>query len=229
VPSGQALFSKDQRKYAGWVTVQQDDGSYVRLAANVREADYFRSWHWFYRFVMAGRTVDGFRMRMWDMARMRIRDIRSAPWRPAAGLAHVPDGSGGKRPAAIGDVYSSERAMALLLRWHIRAPEQVVSGGHAGVGLTSALNRAGIVTTSDPTRWTTAQQRALLRGIRDEVDAAGPQDLIDSMREVDHWPTWATGANPRGFRLTPRVGRLRDTSRSFRFDASGLPPTPQYS
>ncbi|HVE59168.1 MAG TPA: peptidoglycan-binding protein, partial [Pyrinomonadaceae bacterium] len=37
--------------------------------------NYLRSWHWFYRFVMAARTISGFTRYIWDFARLRIRDI----------------------------------------------------------------------------------------------------------------------------------------------------------
>nr|BFE77735.1 hypothetical protein GCM10020093_003360 [Planobispora longispora] len=92
----------------------------------VEEFDVFRGWHWFYRFQMAARTVDGFRRRMWHMARLRLRDIAETPWNgPAeAPTWTVPDpqAPGGLRPARIKDVITSERGMALVYRWHISLP-----------------------------------------------------------------------------------------------------------
>ncbi|HEY0734623.1 MAG TPA: peptidoglycan-binding protein, partial [Herpetosiphonaceae bacterium] len=59
-PSGSDLFS-GQRKYAGWVALQQEDDSFARMALTEAEGNYFKTWHWFYRFEMAGRTIEGFR------------------------------------------------------------------------------------------------------------------------------------------------------------------------
>lgn len=89
---------------------------------------------------MAGRTqfskgvatdnqLKGYRTTMWDMARIRIADILSAEWPKIdsqqleyVGTAANPAGPAGPRNARIGDVFTSERSVALLLRWHINAP-----------------------------------------------------------------------------------------------------------
>ena len=67
----------------------------ARLSLSENEGNYFKTWHWFYRFVMAGRTVAGYRQRMWHMARIRLRDIMQTPWSAAAGVPAVPAGTGG--------------------------------------------------------------------------------------------------------------------------------------
>jgi RHS repeat-associated protein len=225
-PNGQHLFSSSQRKYAGWVALQQEDGSYARMALTEAAGNYFKTWHWFYRFVMAGRTIDGFRRRMWHMARIRLRDIRATPWPASAHVPDVPDDSGGTRPAMIGDVYASERAMALLLRWHIRFPGHVISGGHAGTRLVNALGHAAIPAgAGDPSTWTDAHQAALAQGIMDEVAAINNDNLNDTMTYVNTWPSWASGSNPRNFMLPASIGGLA-TTRTFQLDDSELPPAP---
>jgi len=230
VANGERLFDRGQRKYVGWVALQQEDGTYARTPQTEADGDWFKSWHWFYRFVMAGRTVEGFRRRMWPMARVRLRDVRATGWAAAAGVPAVPDGHGGTRPATIGDVYTSERAAAMLQRWHIRFPAHVVLGGSTGARLTAAFARAGVpASAGDPTRWTDAHQIALIQGLLDEVDAVGNADLITTIRYVHDWPTWVGGANPRRYALSPSVGNLATTAGSFQFDASGLPPAPPYT
>jgi Putative peptidoglycan binding domain len=225
MPNGRNLFRDASRKYAGWVAFQREDGSFARIPLAEADGNYFKTWHWFYRFAMAGRTVEGFRRRMWHMARVRVRDIRATPW--GAGVTPVPDGHGGTRPTTIGDVYTSERAIAMILRWHIRFPASIVNQGHAGGPIRAAFARAAIAASAgDPTAWTDAHETSLIQGIREEVAATGPSGFIDSMNAVSAWPRWAAGSNPRGYRLDPTIGNLSVTRNCFQFDERDLPPAP---
>jgi hypothetical protein len=225
IPNGRKLFSASSRKYTGWVALQQEGGGFARMPMTEADGDYFKTWHWFYRFLMAGRTVQGFRRRMWDMARIRVRDIRATPWGP--GAAAVPDGHGGTRPPTIGDLYTSERAMAIILRWHIRFPAHIVNAGLAGARLRAAFARPAIpAPAGDPTTWTDAIEAQLVQGLRDEVAATHNAGFIDTIDYVDNWPRWAAGPNPRSFALDPGIGSLAVTRNSFRFDGAGLPPAP---
>lgn len=220
---GTDLFISGSRKYAGWVALQAEGtDTFNRLALDENEGNYFKSWHWFYRFVMAGRSIEGYRRRMWHMARIRLRDILSTPFNAGAGVPNVPDGTGGTRTATIGDVYTSERAIAMLLRWHIRAPAHIVSGGDSGGLLENAFGRANI-NSGDPSTWGDAEESDLIQGILDEV--AG-RNFEDSIQNVHDFPIWAGGSNPRGFTLSNTIGSLNNTRDSFDFDDSDLPPTP---
>jgi hypothetical protein len=144
----------------------------------------------------------------------------------------VPD-SGGSRPATIGDVYGSERAMAMIMRWHVFRPGHVVNGNAEGDHLRSALQRAAIPAgAGDPSTWTDAHQRSLIAGLQAEIDqTVKDAGLSTTIAAVVAWPNWAgAGAkNPRSYRLDPTIGRLDDTARSFQFDASDLPPAPTYT
>jgi subtilisin family serine protease len=223
--NGRALFDKGSRKYTGWVALQQEDGSFVRMPLTEEDGNYFKTWHWFYRLVMAGRTVEGFRHRMWHMARVRIRDIRETPWGP--GVELVPDGHGGTRAPTIGDIYTSERALGMLLRWHIRFPAHIVRDGRAGNQLRHAYSRAAIPSTAgNPSAWTDAHEIQLVQGLRDEVAAGHNAEFINTINYVDHWPQWAGGVNPRGYVLDPNVGSLATARSSFKFDDGELPPAP---
>jgi RHS repeat-associated protein len=230
VANGERLFQQGARKYVGWVALQQEDGSFARMPQTEADGDWFKTWHWVYRLVMAGRTVAGFRRRMWHQARVRLRDIRATPWAAGAGVPDAPDGQGGTRTATIGDVYTSERAMAMLQRWHIRFPAHVVNAGTTGTRLNNAFGRAGIPSSAgDPTQWTDAHQAALVQGLLDEVQAIGNAGLITSVNHVHDWPRWASGANPYHYALDPSIGRLAVTANSFRFDTTDLPPAPPYT
>ena len=229
VGNGERLFDRQTRKYVGWVALQQEDGTYARMAQTEADGDWFRTWHWFYRFVMAGRTIEGFRRRMWHMARVRLRDVGATPFAAGAHVPDVPDGHGGTRPATIGDVYTSERAAAMLQRWHIRFPAHIVNAGATGDHLNGAFARAAIPPgAGDPTRWTDAHQAALVQGLLDEVRATGNADLRTTVEYVHDWPRWANGPNPYAFVLDPAIGVLDIAAGSFQLDTADLPPAPPY-
>jgi peptidoglycan hydrolase-like protein with peptidoglycan-binding domain len=225
VANGADLFSASQRKYTGWMALQQENGTFTRMARTEADGNYFKSWHWHYRFVMAGRTIQGYRQRMWDMTRIRLRDILNVAW--GTGVAQVGTGTSA-RPAKLGDVFTSERAIAMLLRFHIRFPGYVISGGGPASRLRDALTRAKAADptaswTADPSTWTNAMEGHLVQGIFD----AAPTSVQGTLTEVRNWPTWLTGSNPRGFSLTAPVAAALSANRnSFSFDTAGLPPAP---
>ena len=189
------------------------------------EGDYLKNWHWFYRYVMAGRVIVGYRLRMWHMARVRLRDILGVPW--GAGVTNV-----GTTPATIGDVFTSERATAMILRLHIRGPAWVVSGGNAGARLTGALTRAQTSTpaltwTGDPSAWTNAHETALIDGLTAELAAHSSTGVQQTVDYVRNWAgSW--GSNPRGYALPlATVGNTLNADRnSFTLDTANLPPAP---
>jgi hypothetical protein len=118
--------------------------------------------------------------------------------------------------------------MAILQRWHIRFPGHIVSGGKAGSALSEAYAAAhGQVGNwpANPGQWGPQHEAALLQALRDRVANAGG-DLPQTIGQVDAWPAWAGGSNPRRYRLSPSVGRLSTDRGSFLFDRSGLPPPP---
>lgn len=125
---GKSLFDRGQRKYASWLVSQDENGAFHRLPEREEEGNYFKSWHWFYRFVMAGRTMSGYQRGMWDMTRIRLRDLVEMPW---------DDSPLGPR---LEDIFTSEKAIAMLLRWHVRYPGHIVAKGRAAPRLHSVLN-----------------------------------------------------------------------------------------
>jgi peptidoglycan hydrolase-like protein with peptidoglycan-binding domain len=239
VGDGSSLFSSGSAKYSGWVALENASGGHTRLPLQEAEGNLFKTWHWHHRFVMAGRTVNGYRARMYHMARMRIRDIRRRPW--GTGVANVGSGAT-SRPATIGDVFTSERAWALILRWHVRFPAHMVAGGGPGTRLRNALNNAITATAAantpagqtpltwngDPSTWTDRHEEALVNGIMAEVANLANGGLSQTMSYVESWPNW-TGpgaSNPRHYQLTAPLARLAITRNSLDFDTGGLPPAP---
>lgn len=123
------------------------------------DAEYFRSWHWFYRWVMAQRLSGAVQRGQWFMARMRLRELVAAPW----GAPH-PLGANTR----IGQIYSSERAVAALLRAHVNQPGEVISGGKAHPRLRDAYNAADL-SSDDPANWNAADKQRLHRELEKEL------------------------------------------------------------
>jgi hypothetical protein len=237
--SGRDLFDADQRKYTSWVALQGEDGSYTRKYFSEDEANYFRTWHWVYRFVMAGRTVAGFRTGMWDMARIRLRDVMTTPFSAAAGIPDVPDGVGGTRTATIGDCFTSEEAAGMLLRWHIFRPFDICTQGEAGERVRAAIAAAGLPgSAGDPSNWDDNDEADLITRLAAEVanivdpdsGNAEPQwkkdDLTLALSKVRGWPVYA--GRPLGYALDPNIDPLSAARDSFKnnFDDSNLPEAP---
>ncbi|MFB7448213.1 hypothetical protein [Streptomyces sp. NPDC056194] len=250
-----------ERKYAARGLMTRQDGSTAPLAGfpapgpgvtqkygQYAEHEYFRLWHWFYRFVMAGRTLDGFRRNMWDMARMRIRDLRATPWNSVTAANPYPMKTG----TTIGDVFRSEKTAALLHRWHVFGPAYLLRGkpnATASVRLQNVVKTAetdsGLTFGDDPTHWNEHHEEALAAAIltsnpcpdtsitgwkphpADHDNHKGYSDPGHTLRVVNDWPDWYGGSNLRHFTLPladiPAEQRTLRTARDFVLDTQGLP------
>ncbi|WP_410539928.1 peptidoglycan-binding protein [Streptomyces sp. KL2] len=250
-----------QRKYAARGVLTRQDGTtaplhgfpapgagVTQVYGQYAEHEYFKIWHWFYRFVMAGRTEDGFRRAMWDMARMRLRDVRSTPWNHPTAANPFPLQAG----TTIGDVFRSERTAALVHRWHVFAPAQLLRGGPVAASarlqnvVAGAATASGLAFGQNPATWTAAHEAAMAAAIlaanpcptastsvttephpANHGNHAGYLDPGHTLRIVDAWPTWSAGNNPRRYTLPladlPAEQRTLRTARDFVLDTEGLP------
>ncbi|MFJ1596542.1 peptidoglycan-binding protein [Streptomyces sp. NPDC088261] len=251
------LWQSSQRKFVAYGTATDRNGaaqpldgftaragSPVRGYGEVGELEYFRTWHWFHRFVMAGRTSERFRHAMWDMARMRVRDLLTAQWNRT-------DIKQPRRMVAgttIGDVFRSERTVALILRWHVLAPGNVLRDGKAAEYLhrvvIDAVNANPELdwgppdnphpAANDPHAWDPVHWRAPeLTALADTVLTVKPNNTL---RQVRDWPEWyfPTGTpseqrarNPRQYTLPlGELGAGQATllnTPTFQLDTTGLP------
>lgn len=219
--SGRPLFDRGLRKYATWVDVEQEGGTTGPLPKTEAEGNWFRSWHWFYRLLMAARTIPNFRRAMWDMTRVRLRDIADTPWSTGDGASS----------AKIGDIFTSERALGIILRWHVFLPAYMVSGGQAGSRLRNALAAAthsapGLGWSTAPSTWTDAHERALLSALRAEYRSFPNESLRETAEIVDRWHSVNPPPVGRGYRLPRIAGGLGEARRSFVLDRTGLPAPP---
>ncbi|WP_408052492.1 peptidoglycan-binding protein [Streptomyces sp. HO565] len=232
---------------------RESEGAPVAMPRKVREFNQFRGWHWAYRMAMAFRLEPEFRHAMWDLARQRVADVLSLSWPdlpgvPAADnyvLANIGTGTGAHRPL-VGEVFTSERAVGMILRWHVNRPGgQIVHQNRAGKKLREALrwarqNPAGANLLQPVTNWGDAEEARLVAGL----SAVCPSTLQSTLDQVRDWPDWnltTPGQNPNNYTLplgdlpdaapagTPPPARtvgerqLRPDRGSFRMDAIDLP------
>lgn len=136
--------------------------------------NYMRSWHVINRVVMALRRTSGIRQSFWAMAVRRLREVLARPWDsrtvPNPGPV-VPVASGGTRVATLGEVFTSEQAVAALLRYHVNRPQEVLnSNGATGITLQVFQNVFGTGQVNMTTANTTARQQALVTGYINKAD-----------------------------------------------------------
>ncbi|WP_406723867.1 hypothetical protein WJ438_03195 [Streptomyces sp. GD-15H] len=220
-PGQDRLWVRDLRKYTAFGTATDRTGaarpltgftapagSGVLTYGRYGEQEFFKTWHWFHRFVMAARTSAPFQRAMWDMARIRLRDILTTPWNaPADNPAPMDPG------VTIGDVFRSEKTVALIHRWHVFSPASVCRRNSTGVAattlqrvvVTARANRPDLVWGTNPAGWTVDHEEALaaaaLERNPDPVPAAGvtpPDD--DPTDNVFPQPAQAHPADHGGHR-----------------------------
>jgi hypothetical protein len=103
--------------YNDRITIQTENKENVILCGvsgtdpeRLEENKYAKNWHSFYRFQMACRTSSDLHRAMWDFTGFRIRDILNKTFTIA------------RAERRVGDYVTSEKGVAMLLRWHIRWP-----------------------------------------------------------------------------------------------------------
>ena len=219
----------------------------------VENLNWFRTTHWFWRFLALARNVSSFRLRQWHMTRIRIRDILAYEIDPSD-RPGKPAGSG---KVTLSKLMTSEAAIALTLRCHIRRSNFLDHKGLGHPSLRLALAFANI-TEKDPAKWKNAEEKSLIEGLvaaaalaklpadmakklkklkpdelhtmREEL-ASNPlekNELHTQCRQLLNWPNrakFAWGRKGGEFKLAEEVVTpgLRVERDSFKFDADGLP------
>lgn len=212
------LWLRGQLKYAGWARVhvegtdpEQAHDNLAQLQEYDRSADeaaYFKNWHWFFRWVMAGRTVETVRTSMWDMVRMRLRDLRSS---------NVNVNSGGVEiNITMGEVFTSERANAIILRWHIFRPAHV-TGTRLRNSIATAISGSPRINWSlAPAQWTDDHETALLTQL-----LADANQVNNTQTALAQWPNYP-GRDRRNYIFNNELGGLQAGRNSFNFDTTGI-------
>lgn len=256
--NGKALYDKsppsgeEQRKYVSWLKKQNEKGSFdsipkTPIADATNEMNYFRTWHWAYRFQMACRTNRVIRYRMWDFARIRIRDVLAAPFPSNTTINGVRLQINNNSPT-IGDIFKSELAIACLYRIHIYNPGQLFyqnivrtnqhkPGNYHGLAYIALDRAANVDNNANPRRrpglqnqtvnfnnigtWGNTEEQIITDEIVHEA-----RNLNNMISYLENWQNQAA-YNNRGYQLG-QINQLDRDNRSpgFQFDDTNLPPTP---
>ena len=212
------LWNPGQRKYAGWIRTHADSTDPAQAPADIArltlvdrdpvEANYFKTWHWFFRWVMAGRTLDVVRHAMWDMVRLRLRDVLNIDINVQVGAVAV--------VGTLGAVLTSEKAAAILLRWHIFRPAHV-SGRSVRNSIAAGIRDNPRMDWSLPmAQWTDAHESALLTRLLADANEINPTQAA-----LVEWPTYP-GRTRRNYILGNELGPLSEERGSFVLDGAGI-------
>ncbi len=197
-----ATFASGQRKYRGWVMFQDEAGAFndnrkvnpATVAAGgalaVNHEDFLlievlHHWHWIYRWQMAPRMSRVLREQMWALGRARLRALVTTPW---GGIGGAPAG------CALGDVFTSEMAVAILERLHVYSPESLFGVSDIEAewqgqttanidfsALKPAFDAAAATGGTDPQAWGNAEEATLVQWL---IDAK----LKDDIATLIQWP-----------------------------------------
>lgn len=220
-----ALWNSSARKYDGWIRQHNEQTRPEQAAAalaqtatanqqlplvsrELAEADYFKTWHWFHRFSMAGRTLSSVQRAMWDMVRLRLRDVRAINVNITTGSIHI--------SASLGEVCTSEKVIAILLRWHIYRPAHVTGRAVPNSIRNAIAANAQLDWTVAPARWTDAHEQAITARLL--ADAAV---INRTQNDLVAWPAY-DGRSGRNYVVNDELGGLRDTRNSFQIDTTGI-------
>lgn len=212
------LWNSNQRTFNGWIKTHNESTDPAQAPGNIQnlddvnrasdEANYYKTWHWFFRMVMAGRTVAAFQQAMWDMIRYRLRDILNIPAQAGSGPSTI--------VSTLGGIFTSEKAVAILLRWHIYRPAHV-TGQRVSNSIRSAITANPTLNWTLPLeQWTNAHETALTSQLLSDATTVN-----NTQTNLAAWPNYP-GRAARNYTLGTELGSLRETRNSFNLDSGGL-------
>lgn len=198
------VMSASTGTYSSRILFQTEAGTHVLCGASGSAADrqeenkYGKSWHWFYRFQMGCRTSAPMRHAMWDFSRLRIQAILDKTFTIAG------------TPRRVGDYVTSEKGVAMLLRWHIYRPGHLFRPPSPG-NPNHLLNILTTVITAHPAA-NQARETAMIQ----EIDTVGgPVNAgITEIRNMTNIPQ--QGTRPY-YHLNLTAPTLSDHLNSFQF------------
>lgn len=195
--------------------------------------DMVPSWRNFYRWVAIGRRHPTIGRAAWRMATLRLHSFLPAPIK-GADLPVDPRLAPGAVPT-IASVFTSELAVATLMRWHVKSPDGVIGPSDQGLRASKYVvaaykNAAATVSNTnraaDPHAWEAELVKELRKQLvpfRAERDGLHG-DLVCQFKELE-FPKWIdqtrappvrSNQNTGAFHLDPRLRILSDQGRSFR-------------
>ena len=217
---GSPVLVRDDRARRIAPVAFADSGGAFRKGVSKLDAERLRGWHWVHRMVQAGRD-DAFARAQWDLVRLRSLDLAAVPLEaPFA--------------ARLDEVFTSEKAWALILFWHLRSAKDVVvsvkNKSRASKAIQDLVGPGGANLTAKPT--TDEDQRKLIVAL---IAKAGG-DLGEAMTRIAAWPAWSAvvpADNLRSFKLPDDVqerfadlaGASDVTPATATLDAGTVPPS----
>lgn len=222
-----ALANSAERKFENtlaWYTRPDPNKPPARVEVPRRdvELNFFRSWHWFYRFQIGTRVLSGLHRAFWDFSRFRIRDILALELPDSLG---IPPNTNQKK-VRLGDVFRSEAGVALLLQSHVYDTRNVVRQGRVSDAVVTAVKNAGsgekpVPLNQRPETWDESAdvtlQKALLAALKSDA-------LKERQARADTSPVRARYPYPGTTRL--HLSARRNTFEQL--DDSNLYPPPPW-
>jgi len=221
VGDGSSMLDISQRRYAAGILLNtEEEEESVPIESEAFE--YLISWHWFYRWVMAARTIPEFQKGLWNYSRLQLQSILSTPWGDKTLKVN-------QRRAVLKEVYTSEQTIALIYYWYLRFPEDIVDSGKVAESLVAAFQNAG-VSGNDPSAWTDADEKKLNDALIAKARELRTED--DFVRGIDYISEWTQKrideATLREYQLYNDTFEnslaLSQIRNSFSFDNSQIPP-----
>lgn len=214
-----SLNTANKFTFSCWLQWQTENGYTTidnTLVSKIGDASWLQSIHWYFRFSMAGRTIKDFRYAMWNMARIRLKGIYNYKRK----ITKLNNNS-----TALGDIFTSEKAMALLLRWHIHRPAHITlsSTKYLDEVVTEAFevttyNETTVTWGTDLSTWTDIHEsiltEKLLAKAKAKDSAAG-----DTFDTVSTWPHIGTKNEDTDHK---DLGGLKATRNSFTLYSNGI-------
>lgn len=200
--AGSGDSTKDGARVTGSVSIGP---GVVNSAADMA---FLRKPHFHYRTTMLLRTVPALRIALWKLAVHRVRGLA---WTPlSAVVPNVPSGLAGRR---VGQVLTSELALAIITRFHIWEPNNLRSR----VG--SVIARVWKEVSSDTTLTDTERQQKFELSFCQsyfveniERSSSTWRDRIDGSN-LNVLPAWP-GAKDQGFKPRLRQTHLTGTGKA---------------
>lgn len=154
-------------KWASTVQMQTETGDVILCGDgnDYEENKYGKNWHFYYRALMANRTIPDFQLGLGEFAAQRIEGILNHSF-TANGVNYI-----------LGDFLTSEKAVAMAHRAHIYGPGYIV-----GSGARNLPRRLGPIAAAHPTN-TQAREIA----VRAAIIAATGGDASGHVTQINGW------------------------------------------
>ena len=192
---GQDQDGADDRSH--WASSRSYHGWAMAPHASPEELAQFRTSHWFWRFTVMLRNEPTLRSTLWDMARIRIRDVLAYQIDPS----DRPGSPSGSKKVPLSKMFTSELAVALLIRCHVRGSGFLAASKYEKTAnLRMALAFAG--NSSDVDNWKDPEQLRLIQGMiataaMTELSGAESK-LLMGLKPAEIWAKRDILANARG-------------------------------